>query len=69
MVEPIARVPLLPSGCQVKRIVQVAIRRACSRSAAAVSPPTDRPMRPIHSRMERPRLTSRLLVRTAWVCK
>ncbi len=54
-------------SCHEKRMVQVAIRLACSRNADAVSPPIDRPMRPIHSRIERPRLTSRLLVTTAWV--
>ena len=75
---PIAFVPQLGSTVftrrddifsQEKRIEQVAIRRACSRSAEAVSPPTESPIRPIHSRIERPRLTSRLLVRTACVCR
>jgi hypothetical protein len=45
------------------------IRAACSRSARAVSPPTARPMRSIHSRMERPSATSRLPVLMACVCR
>ena len=65
IVEPLFNSPSLPSAFQVKRIEQVAMRRACSRRAVAVSPPTASPMRPIHSRIEPPRLTSLLPVTIA----
>ena len=54
-------------ACQWKRMVQVASRRACSRKARAVSPPTVTPIRPSQSRMDRPSETSREPVSTAWV--